>query len=114
MTNSWWKSGEWNALCDVCGFKRKSGQLTERWDGLMVCRPTVKAGCWEMRHPQDLIRPIPDQPKLPWTRPEPQDQYISVTFADTLGCTATGMLSQAGYGTAGCMIVGNVNGSLIP
>ena len=114
MTRSWWKSGAWNALCDVCGLKRKSDQLTERWDGFMVCKPTVKAGCWEMRHPQDLIRPIADTQKLPWTRPEATDQFISVTFAATGGCTALGMLSQADYGAADCMTVNNISGSLIP
>lgn len=73
----WWSSGEWNALCDQCGMKRKSGQLQERWDGLMVCKPTIKIGCWEPRHPQELIRPIPDNYSVPWTRPEPADRFVS-------------------------------------
>src|SRR3990167_4304507 len=71
MSRDWLKLGEYNALCDVCGLKRKSGQLIERWDGFMVCKPTIKPGCWEMRHPQDLIRPIPEGPKIPWSRPDP-------------------------------------------
>lgn len=43
----------------------------------MVCRPSIKPGCWEPRHPQELIRPIPDDPKLPWTRPEPADRWVT-------------------------------------
>lgn len=70
MRRTWWKSGGWNALCGQCGQARKDSQLQERWDGLMVCRPSVKPGCWELRHPQDLIRPIPDQPGIPWSRPD--------------------------------------------
>jgi len=74
MRNTWWKTGQYNALCDVCGFKFKSVELRQRWDGLMVCEKD-----WETRHPQELIRPIQDQNKLPWTRPESNDSFISVT-----------------------------------
>lgn len=109
MRNTWWKSGEWNALCDVCGLKRKSSQLTERWDHLMVCAPTVKPGCWELRHPQELIRPIPDMAPLPWTRPEPIDQFISNNFDISLmGCTAEGMSALPEYAVPGCSIPGNI------
>ena len=76
MRNTWWKSGQFNALCDVCGKKFKSVELKQRWDGLMVCQVD-----WETRHPQELIRPVQDQNKLPWTRPEPPDQFISVTYS---------------------------------
>lgn len=76
MRSTWWKSGQFNVLCDVCGFKFKSIDLRQRWDGLMVCQND-----WETRHPQELIRPIQDQNKLPWTRPEPPNQYVSVTYS---------------------------------
>lgn len=68
---------------------------------------------WEMRHPQDLIRPIPEQQKLPWTRPEPADQFISVTYS-VMGCSVEGQLSQADYGEADCAVVGNVDGARVP
>lgn len=113
MKYDWWKSGQWNAICDVCGFKRKSNELTARWDGLMVCTESISPGCWERRHPQELIRPIPDQNKLPWTRPETEDQFIQTNFTNTASCTPMGMLGQADYGTADCAIVGNVSGGLI-
>lgn len=61
----------------------------------MVCQQD-----WEMRHPQELIRPIPDQIKLPWTRPEGNDQYISGA------CTGLTRQGIADYGTADCAIVG--------
>lgn len=112
MRTTWYKSKDWNGVCDICGFKRKASQMQERWDGLMVCMPTVKAGCWEVRHPQDLIRPIPDQPALPWTRPEGNDVFIGPEYS-LVFCTVEGQYSQADYGTADCMTVDNVNGGLI-
>lgn len=110
MKNTWWQSGEWNALCDVCGFKFKNTQLKERWDGLRVC-----ADDWETRHPQEMIRPLPAEKPLPWTRPEgSSDQFIVVDYTITLGCTIEGQFSQADTGTADCAIVGNINPSLVP
>lgn len=91
---TWWNSGNWNALCDVCGVKYKANELKERWDGLMVCSKD-----WEQRHPQDFLRPVPDQNKLPWTRPEPNDQFIN-------SCTPAGRMGVAGVGMAGCAVAG--------
>lgn len=70
--------GDWNAICDVCGFKYKASQLKKRWDGFMVCPED-----WEVRHPQDFVRSKPDDQSVPWTRPEPTDTFISVTYADS-------------------------------
>lgn len=105
MKNNWFKSGEWNALCDVCGFKFKAKDLKDRWDGLKVCNQD-----WEPRHPQELIRPMPDQIKLPWTRPEPQDQFINFGTIDpsTITCGLTDQYGVADIGTADCAIVGNL------
>lgn len=72
--------GDWNAICDVCGFKFKASQLMKRWDGLMVCRED-----FETRHPQDFMRPIKENIAVPWTRPRPEGNTITdevVTAAD--------------------------------
>jgi hypothetical protein len=69
------KSGEWNALCDRCGFKFKSSELQLEWDGFMVCKP-----CWEPRQPQDFVRGVPDRQSVPWTRSEPPDTFVAVNF----------------------------------
>lgn len=109
MKKTWFRSGQWDVICDVCGFAFKNTELKLRWDGLMVCDSD-----WESRHPQEMIRPIPDQNKLPWTRPDPPDVEIGPTYSGVgVFCTPTGLLSQADYGTADCMTVGNVNGGLI-
>jgi hypothetical protein len=70
-----YKPGQWNTICDVCGFQFKSGELRERWDGMMVCGPD-----WEPRHPQEFIKVPKDNPAVPWARPEAPDVFRSVTF----------------------------------
>ena len=57
--------GGYNASCDECGLKFKASELLRRWDGAMVDK-----ACWEPRHPQEFIKPINDQPKLPFIRPD--------------------------------------------
>lgn len=74
MRFTYFKSGDFNAQCDVCGFKFKGSQLKKRWDGLMVCDED-----WEQRHPQELIRPVQDQNRLPWTRPESTNAFVTRT-----------------------------------
>ena len=69
----------WKAVCDVCGFEFYNTELKKRWDNLMVCSED-----WEPRHPMDLIKVKKEESQnLPWTRPEPADTFISVTYADT-------------------------------
>ncbi len=59
------KLGDHNAICDECGFKFKASELRKRWDGAMVCKID-----FEVRHPQDFIRAIKDNPSVPWSRPD--------------------------------------------
>jgi hypothetical protein len=65
--------GQYNCICDRCGFEFKSGQLRKEWTGLMVCD-----GCWEPRHPQDLIRVPKEEIAPPWTRPEPAEVFVDI------------------------------------
>ena len=68
-------SGDWKALCDVCGREYKATQLTKRWDGLMCCTQD-----WEPRQPQDFVRGVDDNQTVPWSRPEPADQFIPISL----------------------------------
>lgn len=77
MSINYYKSGDWNAICDVCGLKMKASQLRKRWDGYMVCDID-----WEPRHIMDFLRAPPPPRPLPWTRPEPTDTFVDVTYAD--------------------------------
>jgi len=93
--------GDWNAICDDCGWQYKASELKSRWDGLRVCYK-----CWEPRHPQDFVRSVTDTQAPSWTRPESSDTYV-------LGCTTR--TSIVGYAISGCAIAGNiVNPGLVP
>lgn len=74
--------GKWNVICDQCGVKRKSDQVTKRWDGLIVCKTETRPGCFEHRHPQDFIRGVVEDTSVPFTRPEPANTFVSVTYID--------------------------------
>ena len=69
--------GNFNAICDVCGFKFKASELRRRWDGFMVCEHD-----YEQRHPQDLIRLKPERQAVPWARPVTTDQFVTVAPVD--------------------------------
>ena len=71
------KLGDWNAVCDECGLEFKASQLRRRWDGYMVCDKD-----YETRHPQDFVKSKADKQAVPWTRPEPQDVFITPAPAD--------------------------------
>lgn len=73
--------GDWNALCDRCGFKFKASELYRTWDGYYVDRE-----CWEPRHPQDFVRGIPDDSSVPWSR---LDHVVddNITYVDDANTT---------------------------
>lgn len=82
----YYKKGEWNYTCPVCQQVYKSGNIRRRWDGLMVCKTD-----WEPRHPQDMIRGIPDHTGVPEVSPDPSGGSV-----DTSGWAATGTSLAAG------------------
>lgn len=102
-------SGGWNAVCDQCGFRYKANELRKRWDGMMVC-----SHCYEIRHPQDFLKIYPENNKLSFTRPEVDGSNVGPASYAVRGCSLEGAFSQAEYGEADCMIVGQVNAGLIP
>ena len=76
--------GDWKADCDVCGRTYKASQLQKRWDGLMCCRHD-----WEIRQPQDFVRGVADTQIAPWTRPEPTDSFVPLTFWQSVIASTT-------------------------
>ena len=67
------RKGDYNAICDRCGFKFKFSQLRKEWDGLYVC---TAHGCWEPRQPQDYLKGIADNMSVPISRPEAGNEFI--------------------------------------
>ncbi len=89
-------SGDWNAVCDSCGFQFKASQLKRRWDGFMVCSKD-----YETRHPQDFVRAFPESHPIPFSR-DPVDIFLERDM-----CTVSGRSAVAGYAIAGCSVAGN-------
>jgi hypothetical protein len=67
--------GDYNACCDRCGFKFKASMLRLEWTGLRVCQQ-----CFEVRHPQTMLRVPEDNPSVPWSRPEATDVFVDVAY----------------------------------
>lgn len=75
-----YKPGQWNAICDRCGFKFKSSELKKDWQGLMVCEHD-----YELRNPQDFLRVRPEKIAPDWARPESVDVFFTpLGFRDTV------------------------------
>ncbi len=95
---NYYKDADWNAICDVCGNKLKASELRQRWDGFMVCMED-----WELRNPQDLMKPPPPDRPIPWSRPEAADQFINVPYIDpntgTQESTIPSSTANKGQGT---------------
>jgi hypothetical protein len=68
----YFEPGDWNAVCSMCGKKRKASQLVKNWQGMYRC-PEHN----EPRHPQDFVRGEVEHQSPPWTQPQ--------TFAYTAG-----------------------------
>lgn len=58
------------AIDDYSGFKVHLDTLKKDWQGLLTQQPDI-------RNPQDFVRGIKDDQSLPYSRPEPPDQFIA-------------------------------------
>lgn len=71
MAGTYYLSGAYNVIDDRRGWKLKSTQVQREWTG-----QTVDKRSWEPRHPQDLIRSIPDRQDVPDPNPEAADTFL--------------------------------------
>jgi hypothetical protein len=85
--------GDWNAVCSMCGFKRKASSMVKNWQGFYRC-PEHN----EPRQPQDFVRGEQDIQTVPWSQP-PTHLYVEV-------CTFDGISAVPGASLPGCMIPG--------
>lgn len=72
---TYYKSGDWNVICDVCSKKIKASESRKRWDGFIVCQDD-----FEQRHPQDFVRSKEDKISVPFTRPRSTDVFVPVNY----------------------------------
>lgn len=75
--SNYYKPGTWNVICQLCGREFKSDEIRKRWDGLMVC-----SSDYETRHILDFIRTPPDRSSVPYTSPEPADNFINIIYIE--------------------------------
>lgn len=85
--------GDHNANCSMCGGKFKASQLTKHWQGGYRC-----SSCFEPRHPQDFVRPVPIEQPPPWI------QVIS--YVDAATCTPNGTSAIPARAVPGCTVPG--------
>ena len=76
----YWNLNKYNVICQRCGVKYKNDEVEREWTGLIVC----KEKCFELRHPQDFVRAIPDDTRVPFASPPPTDVFVSITYDTTL------------------------------
>ena len=88
--------GNWNALCDVCGFKFKALDLKRDWRGLMVCKDD-----FELRHQSDFLRVQKEKITVEFSRPYP----VADTFVGYI-CSIIEIRPMADVATADCARVG--------
>ena len=87
-------------ICDRCGVAYRNSVMKEQWDGLIV-----DPGCFEHRHPQDLVRGMKDDTRaLGYVRPDDADN--SNAGIDGSVCNLTNSAAVAGIGVAGCAVAG--------
>jgi hypothetical protein len=67
----YYKSGDYNGVCDFCGQVYKFSQLKKNWLGQWVCHKD-----FEVRHPQDFVRGVEDKQSVPERSPESPDVFV--------------------------------------
>lgn len=102
----YYRSGDWNYFCDLCGAKTKSSDSMLTWNGLRVCRHHK-----EIRNPQDFLRGVKDDQSVPWSRPEKvPENWVPAPDA----CTLRGSNAIPAYAVPGCAYPSHVNLAFLP
>ena len=104
-----YKSGEFNFTCDLCGRKEKSGRAMFTWQGLYVCKHHREA-----RNPQDFLRGVKDNQTTPWSRPWQPPLCDTTSFPFTSYCTLQSRNAIPGFALPGCATPSYVNTAFYP
>ncbi len=67
----YFKSGDFNVICDTCGQKFKASKVKKQWDGFITCNQ-----CWDYRHPQEFVRAKEDKQATPYSRPDASPTFV--------------------------------------
>jgi hypothetical protein len=72
------RPGDYRVCCDFSGFKVWASETVLTWNKMRVHRRFV--GEEQQRHPQELVRGVPDRQSVPNPRPEPADRFLTVAI----------------------------------
>lgn len=67
--------GDYRVICDASGFKCWASETVKTWDNRRVLRRFV--GEEVERHPQDFVRGVVDDQRVPDPRPERPDVFLT-------------------------------------
>lgn len=93
-----WPGKGYKFSCQRCGFQFPSTSIRKEWTGLHVCNT-----CYEVRHPQTLIK-IRGEQAFPPIVSKDSDEYVGV-------CNVATNSAFADLGAADCMQADKVNPS---
>lgn len=91
---NYYSPGDFNAVCSMCGKKRKASWLERNWQGLYRC-PEHN----EPRQPQDFVRGVKDVQSTPWAQ-VPQGIFVQI-------CTINSQSAVPDIGVPDCMVPDN-------
>jgi len=86
--------GNWKYDCQRCGWTFPSEDIRKEWTGLYVC-----GTCWEVKHPQLMIKVRPETAVPAFKNKDAIDTYVQV-------CSIEGSSGYAGLAQAGCAQAG--------
>ena len=71
----------WRLICDRTGFEMYAPDAVREWTGLIVRRQDM-----DVRHSQEFVRGRRDRQNVPFSRPEPSDDFLTANevTADSL------------------------------
>ena len=67
-----YRHGDNNVYCDVCGQKFKASMCRFKWNNMLACK-----ACYEIRNPQDFLKGVKDDTRAAIARPEPADKFVT-------------------------------------
>lgn len=70
MSANYYKEGDFNRICDLCGFKVKASQTRKQWNNLIVCTHH-----WEPQNQQDFLKAKVDKQWVVDSRPDVTPQF---------------------------------------
>lgn len=75
MAQDFYRIGDHNVQCGICGKKRKRSQCRMQWDNVLACLVT---NCWSPKHPNEYPRPtINDGLPVSNARPRPDADHLT-------------------------------------